>query len=44
VLLVVDRETTDVIAEPAEERLRLGLGMSIAGQSGRVDAQQEFPR
>jgi hypothetical protein len=31
VLLVVDRETTHVIAEPAEERLHLGFGMSIAG-------------
>jgi hypothetical protein len=44
VLLVVGREITDVIAESAEEGLHLGLGMSIAGQSGRVDAQQEFPR
>jgi hypothetical protein len=44
VLLVVNPETTDVIAEPAEERLHLGLGMSVAGQSGRVDAEEEFPR
>jgi hypothetical protein len=44
VLLVVDRETTDVIAEPAEECLHLDFGMSIAGQSRRVDAQEEFPR
>jgi hypothetical protein len=44
VLLVVNRETTDVIAEPAEEHLHLGFGMSITGQSGRVDAEEEFPR
>jgi hypothetical protein len=40
---VVDRETTDVIAEPAQERLHLGFGMSITGQRRRVDAQEEFP-
>jgi hypothetical protein len=44
VLLVVNRETTNVIPEPAKERLHLGFGMSIAGQSGRVDAEEEFPR
>jgi len=43
VLLVVNPETTDVIAEPAEEHLH-GFGMSITGQSGRVDAEEEFPR